>query len=76
MMPFSTLIERNPDILAGTSVLVGTRVPVQMLLDYLAAGETIDEFVDDFPTVSRAQVVAVLDELKLTLLKAAHESAA
>ncbi len=55
------LIEHQRDILGGTSVFAGTRAPVQTLLDYVAAGERLDDFLDDFPTVSRQQVEAVLE---------------
>ena len=54
------LVTRERDILGGTPVFTGTRVPVQTLLDYLVAGDTLDAFLDDFPTVSRAHVLAVL----------------
>ncbi len=47
--------------MGGTPVLAGTRVPVQTLLDYLKAGESIDDFLDGFPTVTREQVIALLD---------------
>lgn len=62
------VIQREPDILGGTPVFAGTRVPVQTLLDYLAAGETLDGFLDDFPTVDRTQAVAALEEMKQLLL--------
>ncbi len=51
------LIIEDPDILGGLPVFYGTRVPVKTLLDYLTTGETIDEFLDDFPSVRREQVV-------------------
>jgi len=54
------VIQRNPDILGGTPVFSGTRVPVQTLVDYLKAGDSIEEFLDGFPTVSRAQAEAFL----------------
>lgn len=54
-------IERSPDVMGGTAVFVGTRVPAQTLLDYLESGETLDAFLADFPSVSREQVVATLD---------------
>jgi uncharacterized protein (DUF433 family) len=66
-MPISTA----PDILGGTPVFAGTRVPVQTLLDYLAAGESIDEFLDGFPSVSRDQVIAFLEMAKDCLIEAA-----
>lgn len=55
------VIHRNPDILGGIFVFIGTRVPVQNLIDYLATGETIDAFLDDFPAVTREQVIAFLE---------------
>ena len=58
------LIDQNADVLGGTPVFAGTRVPVQTLLDYLAAGDSLDDFQDDFPTVTHAQATAVLELLK------------
>src|SRR5262245_62008677 len=55
---------RDPDILGGTLVFVGTRVPVQTLLDYLEAGDPLDEFLADFPSVRREQAVAALEIAK------------
>lgn len=55
------LVVRDPDLLGGTPVFAGTRVPVQNLVDYLAAGDSIDDFLADFPTVERAQVEAFLE---------------
>lgn len=54
--------------MGGTPVFYGTRVPVQTLLDYLEAGETIDEFLEGFPTVKRDQVVAFLEEAKTRMV--------
>lgn len=54
-------ITTDPDILGGTPVFTGTRVPVESLFDHLENGVTIDQFLDDFPTVSRQQAVAVLE---------------
>ena len=51
------LIDRNPDILGGTPVFAGTRVPVRILMEHLEAGDRLDEFLDDYPTVSRGQAV-------------------
>ena len=59
-----TLIEQNADLLGGTPVFAGTRVPVQTLLDYLTAGDSLDDFLDDFPTVTRGQATALLELLK------------
>ena len=56
------LITCAPDIMGGTPVFAGTRVPVQTLLDYLEGGESIDDFLEGFPTVTREQVVAFLEE--------------
>jgi len=57
----SSVVQTNPEILGGTPVFAGTRVPVQSLIDYLEAGERLDEFLEDFPTVSREQAVAALE---------------
>ncbi len=68
-MPAAQLpIHSDPEILGGTPVFVGTRVPVQTLLDYLGAGDPLDEFLDNFPSVSREQAVAVLELAKEMLL--------
>jgi len=58
------IISRSPDVMGGTPVFSGTRVPVQTLLDYLAGGDSIDDFLLGFPTVSREQVVAFLARTK------------
>ncbi|MFO0165309.1 MAG: DUF433 domain-containing protein, partial [Microcystis sp.] len=58
----SSIISASPEIMGGTPVFTGTRVPVQTLLDYLKAGESIDDFLDGFPTVTREQVIALLEE--------------
>jgi uncharacterized protein (DUF433 family) len=55
------IIAKDRDILGGTPVFRGTRVPVQALLDYLEGGQTLDEFLDDFPTVAREVAVAALE---------------
>ena len=54
------VVSRNPEIMGGTAVFAGTRVPVPTLLDYLEAGESIDDFLEGFPSVSREQVIAFL----------------
>lgn len=59
-----SVVHIDPEILGGTPVFVGTRVPVKALLDYLGAGHPLDQFLDDFPSVSRAQAVAALEEAK------------
>ena len=60
----SSVVVRNPEILSGTPVFAGTRVPVKNLTDYLESGSTIDEFLDDFPSVKREQVITFLDEAR------------
>ena len=67
-MQTQELIVSSPDILGGTPVFVGTRVPVKNLTDYIEAGDTIDEFLDDFPSVSREQAVEFLEQAKEALL--------
>lgn len=62
------VIHSDPDILGGTPVFVGTRVPVRALIDYLEANRPLDEFLEDFPTVSREQAVAALEEAKCALI--------
>lgn len=59
---------RDSEILGGTPVFRGTRVPFQALLDYLEAGQTLDEFLEDFPTVSREAAVRALEQAKTLLL--------
>lgn len=60
MIP-KTVVHSDPDILGGTPVFVGTRVPVQSLFDYLEGGETVDEFIRQFPSVKRDQALAALE---------------
>ncbi len=55
------VIHRDPDILGGTPVFVGTRVPMKTLLDYLEAGDPLDEFLEHFPSVKREQAIASLE---------------
>jgi len=57
----SPVVSSTPEIMGGTPVFPGTRVPVQTLLDYLKAGDTIEDFLEGFPTVTREQVVAFLE---------------
>ena len=59
-----SFVSRSPEILGGTPVFAGTRVPIQTLIEYLEAGESIDDFLKGFPTVSREQVIAFLEEAK------------
>lgn len=67
-MPTRSVIHSDPEILGGTPVFVGTRVPAQTLIDYLEAGQPLSEFLDDFPTVSREQAIAALEQAKEALL--------
>jgi uncharacterized protein (DUF433 family) len=62
------VIVKNKDILGGTPVFRGTRVPIQTLLDYLEGGETLEDFLQGFPTVTRESAVAALEEAKGLLL--------
>jgi uncharacterized protein (DUF433 family) len=62
------IIVKDADILGGTPVFRGTRVPFQALLDYLEAGQTIDEFLDDFPTVTKDMAIAALEWAKSLLV--------
>lgn len=63
-MQLSGIIVKNQDILGGTPVFRGTRVPFQALLDYLEGGQNLDEFLDDFPTLTRDAAVAALEVAK------------
>jgi uncharacterized protein (DUF433 family) len=64
MVPSHSVITRDPELLGGTPVFRGTRVPFQALLDYLEGGQTLDEFLEDFPTVTREAAVLVLEHAK------------
>jgi uncharacterized protein (DUF433 family) len=74
MTQLSDLVHSNPEILGGTPVFVGTRVPLQSLFDYLEGGETLDEFLRQFPSVKRDQAIAILDLARMTLLSGARPS--
>ena len=63
------VISRNKDILGGTPVFKGTRVPVKTLWDYLKAGDSLEEFLDDFPSVKREQAIALLEQAQKRLSK-------
>ena len=67
-----SVIESKSDVMGGTPVFRGTRVPVQTLFDYLEGGDSIAEFLKGFPTVSEKQVIAVLEEMKEKLLVPVH----
>jgi uncharacterized protein (DUF433 family) len=64
------IISSLPDVMGGTPVFDGTRVPIQTLLDYIEAGDSLDEFLEDFPTVSRQQAITFLEQAKEQLLAA------
>lgn len=63
------VVHADPEIMGGTPVFVGTRVPLQNLIDYLDGGESIEDFLDGFPSVSRAQVKAVIQAAKFKMLE-------
>ncbi len=66
------VIHSNPEILGGTPVFIGTRVPVQALFDYLEGKHSLDEFLDDFPTVNRKQAIAVLEQARELVVSSAR----
>ncbi len=70
------LINRDPQILGGTPVFAGTRVPVRILMEHLEAGDRLDDFLVDYPTVSREQAVALLERATLLLASEVDETAA
>jgi uncharacterized protein (DUF433 family) len=63
------IIHSDPEIMGGTPVFVGTRVPLQNLIDYLEGGESVEDFLEAFPTVNRGQVIAVIEAGKLKMLE-------
>ncbi len=68
------VVHSDPQVMGGTPVFVGTRVPFQTLIDYLEAGDPLAEFLEDFPTVTREQAVAALEQARDALLARAHSS--
>jgi uncharacterized protein (DUF433 family) len=72
----ASVIKKDPEILGGTPCFAGTRVPIQNLLDYLEGGETIDEFLEQFPTVEREQAIGALEEMKAAAFEKLHEAVA
>jgi uncharacterized protein (DUF433 family) len=66
------VVHSDPEILGGTPVFFGTRVPVQNLIDYLEAGDTIDKFLASFPSVSREQAIAALELAREALISSAR----
>lgn len=75
-MPYEAIIRCSNEVLGGTPVFAGTRVPVQTLLDYLKDGASLGEFLEDFPTVKQEVAIAVLDAAQKELFKLTYESAA
>lgn len=73
-MKKNSVISESKDVLGGTPVFRGTRVPIKNLIDYLAAGQDIDEFLDDFPTVTKEQAKGLLELARLALLSGAVEN--
>ena len=71
LAPMEPIVSRSPDVMGGTVVFHGTRVPVQTLLDYLEAGQSIDDFLEGFPSVTRERVIAFLEEAKNRVIEAA-----
>jgi uncharacterized protein (DUF433 family) len=74
MPTLDSVVRVDPNVMSGTPVFVGTRVPMKNLLDYLAAGDTIERFLDHFPSVTRAQAVAVLEVAGDLLAEHAHSA--
>lgn len=74
MTQLRDIVHSDPEILGGTPVFVGTRVPIQSLFDYLEGGETVDEFLRQFPSVRRDQAITALDLACATLLAGARSS--
>ena len=72
MSSTTSVVHSHPGILSGTPVFVGTRVPVQSLFDYLEGGETLDEFLHQFPSVTRDQALAALEQAKESVLTSAR----
>ena len=70
-MKQSVVVSVSADVMGGAAVFYGTRVPVQTLLDYLEAGESIDDFLEGFPSVTREQVIAFLEQAKDRLIETA-----
>ena len=74
MAELPQIVHSDPEILSGTPVFIGTRVPVRSLFDYLEGGETLEEFLHQFPSVTREQAIAVLDLARATVLAGARPS--
>jgi uncharacterized protein (DUF433 family) len=72
MYDAESVIHIDPEILGGTPVFIGTRVPLQALIDYIEGGHPLSDFLDDFPTVSHAQAVAAIEQAKELLVAHSH----
>ncbi|HYG21734.1 MAG TPA: DUF433 domain-containing protein [Verrucomicrobiae bacterium] len=68
------IVHSDPEILGGTPVFTGTRVPLQNLIDYLQGGESIEDFLDGFPAVRREQVIAVIEAARLKMLETVEDA--
>ena len=68
-----SVVKIDPEIMSGAPCFAGTRVPIQNLIDYLEGGDSVDDFLEGFPTVSREQVIAFLEEAKARMLASAAE---
>ena len=72
-MVSQSVVKIDPEIMSGAPCFAGTRVPIQNLIDYLEGGDSIEDFLEGFPTVSREQVIAFLEEAKARMLAAVSE---
>ena len=72
MLSQELVVHRDPEILKGTPVFVGTRVPVKILFDYLAGGDSLEVFLDEFPSVTRGQAVSAIELARGVLTADAH----
>ena len=68
MTTLANITHRDPDILSGSLVFIGTRVPVRSLFDYLEGGDTLDQFLEQYPSVSRELAIAAIEEARLSLV--------
>ena len=74
MAKTDSVVHSDPEILGGTPVFIGTRVPLRNLIDYLERGYSLDEFLDSFPSVSREQAIAALEAAHAALTTRAHSA--
>ena len=70
-MKKSSAVKSDPEIMSGTPCFAGTRVPARTLIDYIEGGDSLDDFLEDFPTVTRKQAIAFLEEASKRMLVAA-----